>query len=368
MLLDRRLFIYFDWISFFIIIALSSMSLAFVYSTTYKPDTPYSIFFYKQLVGIGSGFIIYFLFCAIDYRTLQRWGYFCFFGVIALLIFTLIKGSVKMGGQRWIDLGLFKFQPSELAKLVFPAFFTYYIFTEKRFSASLYNFVPIIAIVLPSALLIKKQPDLGTALIVLFSAGLLMWLAGINKKLVLGTFLFVLITAPLSWHCLKAYQQQRILVFLGNGDRKKERYHIEQSKIAVGSGGLSGKGFLQGTQNRLQFLPESRTDFIFSVVCEEWGFLGALSLLLLYIILYMRCFLLSITIKNFYAQLLAQGLIIPALISTVVNIGMVIGLLPIVGIPLPFMSYGISHLWITFASFGWFNGIIMRRFYMNKGL
>ena len=125
---------------------------------------------------------------------------------------------------------------------------------------------------------------------------------------------------------------------------------------------------MQGTQTRLQFLPESRTDFIFSVICEELGFLGAASLIFLYILLYMRCILLIFTITNFYAQLLALGLIIPALLSTVINIGMVLGLLPIVGIPLPFMSYGISHLWITFASFGWFNGIAMRRFYMSKGV
>jgi rod shape determining protein RodA len=154
-------------------------------------------------------------------------------------------------------------------------------------------------------------------------------------------------------------------VFLGEGDARKERYQIEQSYIAVGSGGLCGKGFLKGTQNTLQFLPESRTDFIFAVVCEEWGFLGALIILWLYLLLFYRFLTIIGTIKDFYAQLLAVGLIIHIIISTFMNIGMALGLLPIVGIQLPFMSYGVTYLWITFASLGWFNSIAMRRFYHN---
>lgn len=273
-----------------------------------------------------------------------------------------------MGAQRWINVGLFKFQPSELAKLFFPAFFSYYLFTEKEFKPTLATFAPVLAIVGISALLIMKQPDLGTALLIIFSAAVMTWLAGLNRSIVITTCILACISAPLTWSMLKPYQKKRVLVFLGEGDTKRERYHIEQSKIAIGSGGLFGKGLFQGTQTKLRFLPESHTDSIFSVICEETGFLGATLLIMLYMLLYGRCMFLAFTMKNFYAQLLALGLVMHALISTIVNIGMVIGLLPIVGIPLPFMSYGISHLWITFASFGWFNGIALRRFYMNKGI
>src|SRR5581483_5040624 len=176
----------------------------------------------------------------------------------------------------------------------------------------------------------------------------------IGKRFFIYCFCFSLLGAPILYKLLRPYQRKRIEVFLGQGDKKKERYQIEQAKIAIGSGGLWGKGFLQGTQNKFMFLPESRTDSIFAVICEEWGFVGALSLLLLYLLLFIRFLYVVATIKNFFAQLLAYGLIIHIIISTIINIGMVCGLLPIVGIPLPFMSYGISHIWITFMSVGCF--------------
>lgn len=156
---------------------------------------------------------------------------------------------------------------------------------------------------------------------------------------------------------LKPYQRNRIAVFLGYGSTQHERYQLEQAAIAVGSGGLKGKGFLQGTQNILQFLPESRTDFIFAVVCEEWGFVGALLVLFLYAFLFIRSLMMVQFINPPYLQLLAVGLIIPLMLSALINICMVLGLLPIVGIPLPFMSYGLTHLWISFISLGWFQSV-----------
>ena len=366
LLIDRRYFRSFDWMSFIIILLLSSIGLLFVFSTTYKPEVPFSIFFKKQLFGIVSGIFIYLGCCFIDYRTLERNGYFLYFATLAILIVTLVKGSMGMGAQRWINLGFIKFQPSELTKLFFPAFFSYYLYTEKDIlSLSITEFLPVLAVLGLSFLLIAKQPDLGTALIILFSGGALLWLAGMNKKFFLWIFALSAFTAPILFKFLKPFQRQRIEVFFGAGDRKKERYQIEQSLIAIGSGGLFGKGFLQGTQNKLMFLPASRTDSIFAVVCEETGFLGALILIALYTLLFVRSFYVIFTIKNFFAQILASGLIIHLIFSTIINICMVMGLLPIVGIPLPFMSYGISHLWITFASLGWFNSIAMRRFYLS---
>lgn len=367
-LIDRRCFRYFDWLGFILIILLSSISLLFVFSATYKLTQPFSLFFKKQAFGIATGFLIYFFFCFVDYRTLYRWGYFFYYILLGLLVITLIKGSSAMGGQRWINLFFFKFQPSEIAKLLLPAYISYYCYSQKNFPHLTFShFIPILAVVCISFILILKQPDLGTALIVLISGLTLLWLAGISRKFFVMGILIFCITAPLSWSILKPYQKQRILVFLGQGEQHKERYQIEQSKIAIGSGGITGKGYLQGTQNKLMFLPESRTDFIFSVIAEESGFVGTMVLLLLFCILFFRIFYLILTIKNSAAQLLAAGLTIHIVLSTVINIAMVIGLLPIVGIPLPLISYGISHLWITFASLGWFNGIAMRRFYSNFG-
>lgn len=366
MLLDSRYIKSFDFFSFFIVLILSFISICFVFSATYTESVPYSIFFKKQLFGVISGLVIYVSCCLLDYRTIERSGYFLYFGSIALLIFTLFKGTIGLGAQRWINLGLFKFQPSELIKLFFPPFFSYYLYTERdsgQFRGS--DFLPIIAILMINFILILKQPDLGTALIILFAGGSMLWFAGLNKKFFISSILLVSVTAPFLYKCLKPYQKKRIEVFLGFGDSKKERYQIEQSRIAIGSGGILGKGFLKGTQNKLSFLPEGRTDFIFAVLCEELGFMGGFIIILLYVLLFIRCLYIITTISNFFVQLLATGYIIHILFSAIINISMVMGLMPIVGIPLPLMSYGISHLWITYASLGCFNGIAMRRFYLS---
>jgi len=364
---DRRYFRSFDWASFYITFLLAIIGLIFIFSATYKPEQPCSIFFKKQAAGLVFGFFIYWLFCLIDHRHLLRWGYFAYFGVIALLLFTMLKGVVGMGAQRWVDLFFFRLQTSELTKLLFPAFATYYFFTQSDNPTFKFkDYVPVLGILAVSFVLILKQPDLGTALILLFSGLVMLWLAGLaNKYFIIGA-LIATMCAPLAWCLLKPYQRQRILVFMGEGDARKERYQIEQSKIAVGSGGLTGRGYLRGTQNKFLFLPESRTDFIFSVVSEEVGFIGAMLVLLLYAILFLRMFAIIRTVQAPFVQLLAMGLAIPIAIAAIVNIGMVLGLLPIVGIPLPLMSYGLSNLWITLASLGWINGITWQLFYQKS--
>ncbi len=354
---------YFDWISFYLTISITLIGLIFVYSATTTDLIAYSSFFKKQLYGACAALILYFFFCFNDYRTLCRYGFFLYFITMILLVYTLIKGKIGLGAQRWIDIGICKFQPSELAKLVLPPFFSYFLYTENDVPIySMDTFIPLLGILFFSTVLILKQPDLGTA-IVFFGGGLLLfWFAGIGKRFFrIGLFLCVL-SAPLSWHFLKPYQKKRVLVFLGQGDVKKERYQIEQSIIAIGSGGTWGKGFKKGTQNKLCFLPEGRTDFIYSVLCEEWGFAGALLVIMLYLALFLRILYRLFCIPSFFPKLLGIGLLAPIMLSACINIGMVCGLCPVVGIPLPMISYGVTSLWITYASLGWIQGITMRLF------
>jgi len=360
--IEYRYIRYFDWISFLLVLLLSAVGLIFIYSATFTEQVPYSIFYKKQVFGMLSGILIYFICSFLNYETLSRIGYWLYFTIILLLLFTIFKGSIGMGGKRWIDIGFIKFQPSELAKLCFPMFITYYFINDADDTKpALKTFFFPLSIIFVSFLLIVKQPDLGTGLILIFSGVFLIWHIGLPTKYLFFAGLILSLSTPLLWHVLKPYQKKRIFVFMGYGDSKKERYQIEQSKIAVGSGGLWGKGINKGTQNKLSFLPESRTDFIFSVICEEIGFAGAILVLLLYLLLYLRLFTMIRSIGHFYAQLLCIGLMIHLLLSTLINVGMVLDLLPIVGIPLPFLSYGVTNLWVGFASLGCINSITAQR-------
>ena len=303
---------YFDLFSFILVSILSCIGLMFVFSATYTSNQPYSIFFKKQLFGIISGFFIYIIFFLIDYRKLSKLGYFAYLGVMILLVFTLLIGSIGgLGGRRWISLGIIKFQPSELAKLFFPAYFVENL--ERLDNSPNYTveqFLPIFCMLIFSFLLIAKQPDLGTALIVFLSGLGLLWFSGMSKKFFIFLFIVSFICVSIFWKVLKPYQKQRVSVFFGAGEMKKERYQIEQAKIAIGSGGFLGQGFLQGTQNKLNSLSESRTDCIFAVVCEEFGFLGAFILLIIYNLLFMRLLYMIFQIQSFFAQIFAMGLLI----------------------------------------------------------
>lgn len=352
---------YFDYVYFALFIILVTIGIIAIFSATYTPETPYSPYFIKQLIGGAMGIGIFLIASFIPPRTLMRNAYFSYYLLLAVLVFTLIKGSIGMGGRRWINLGLFKLQPSELAKILLPPFLVYNLnYGDHAGIPRDHLLFPLLASIGASFLLIRKQPDLGTACIILFSGITLLWIANINRKIFIAIGIATIISAPLLWTFLKPYQKTRILVFLGYGDTKKERYQIEQAAIAIGSGGLIGKGFLKGTQNKLHFLPESRTDCIFAVIAEEWGFVGTMVILLLYLLLFIRLFFIVKTIPNGSLQLLTIGLILPILFSTIINIGMVTNLLPVVGIPLPLISYGLSNLWVTCATLGWIQGIAIQ--------
>lgn len=351
--------IQFDLINLILIGILCAIGLTCIYSSTHTATQAYPIFFKKQLLGILIGLLIYLKLCNTDYRLLTRQGYFLYIFTIGLLVFTTIKGSIGMGAKRWINLGFLKFQPSELTKLFLPAYIVCKLdgsLTLLQFNSRFYE---IFAILIPSTLLIIKQPDLGTGIVLLVTGFSMLWLSNINNRFLKYLMIFAIISAPIGWRMLHTYQKKRIEVFLGFGDNSKEAYHIQQSKIAIGSGGIWGKGFMQGTQNKLSFLPESRTDFIFAVICEEFGLFGALIVMLLYLMLFLRLLYQISTIPILISQLLAIGLLLHTIVSTIINIGMVMGLMPIVGIPLPLMSYGLSNLWITLASLGWLQSVIL---------
>jgi rod shape determining protein RodA len=369
-----------DYFSTIFLLILTCIGLLFVLSTTYQnknlvgldnadltnltttsivsnlPNKVFSPYFVKQFWGAMVGFCIYLLISLQNPRELLRLGYVAFIATFVLLIFTLIKGSVGMGAQRWINLGFIKFQPSELVKIFFPPFFVYYLY-ERDKAPTIYNFLPLIIIFTVNLWLILKQPDLGTAILVGLGGLILFIHAGLPKKFFLTFSVISVLLAPLCWHLLKPYQKKRIEIFLGGGDKHRERYQIEQAKIAIGSGKIFGKGFLKGTQNRLSFLPEKRTDFIFSIICEEWGFIGALIILLLYLIFFLYQLILISRMSSWYDQLLCLGLITPIISAAVLNIAMNSQLAPVVGIPLPLISYGLTNLWITMAAIGWINSI-----------
>jgi rod shape determining protein RodA len=370
----------FDLFSTAVLFVLTFIGLLFVFSTTLRnkdltyleninltdvsfnvflsssKHTFYSTYFIKQFWGSLIGLIIYFLISFSKPRELLRVGYLGFIVTFLLLIFTLVKGSVGMGAQRWINLGFIKFQPSELVKIFFPPFFVYYLF-EREKPPTICNFLPLIIIFVINLWLILKQPDLGTAILVGLGGLVLFMHAGLPKKFFFYSGVIFILLTPLCWHLLKPYQKKRIEIFLGGGDKHRERYQIEQAKIAIGSGKIFGKGYLKGTQNRLSFLPEKRTDFIFSIICEEWGFIGALFILLLYLIFFLYQLILISRMSSWYDQLLCLGLITPIISAAVLNVAMNSQLAPVVGIPLPLISYGLTNLWITMAAIGWINCI-----------
>jgi len=271
---------------------------------------------------------------------------------LCLLILVMLTGAISKGAQRWLDLGVIRFQPSELMKLGVPMMVALFL-RDKQSPLNFINLIVASLIALIPMLLIAKQPDLGTAVVVGASGALVILLKGIPKKIILlGTVLFASLL-PVFWHILHDYQRQRILMMLDpERDPLGRGYHIIQSKIAVGSGGVFGKGWQMGTQSNLDFLPERTTDFIFAVYSEEFGFVGAVILILIYLCIIARGLFLTTQLKDEFSRLLCGSLILSFFVYLFVNMGMVVGILPVVGLPLPFMSYGGTSLVTLMAGFG----------------
>ena len=280
---------------------------------------------------------------------------------LVLLVVVEVFGTIGMGAQRWIDLGFMRLQPSELTKITLVMLLASYYdwLPSKKISQPFWVFVPVLIILVPT-FLVLKQPDLGTALLLLFAGGGMMFFAGVHWAYFtaviavgVGLVTSVFRSRGTSWQLLKDYQFRRIDTFIDPAsDPLGAGYHITQSKIALGSGGWAGRGFMQGTQSRLNFLPEKHTDFIFTTLAEEFGFVGAVSLLTLYAMIIMFCIAAALTHKDRFSSLLTLGISLTFFLFFAVNMSMVMGLAPVVGVPLPLVSYGGSAMLVLLAAFG----------------
>lgn len=271
---------------------------------------------------------------------------------ILLLIAVLLVGDVGKGAQRWLDLKFIRFQPSELMKLTVPMMIAYY-FSERPLPCTPRHAIVAGFMILVPALLIAKQPDLGTALLIIASGVAVLFLAGLSWKYIITIISLAGVCAPILWHFMHDYQRKRIMMFLNpETDPLGSGYNIIQSQIAIGSGGFAGKGWLEGTQSHLEFLPEHATDFVFAVISEELGFLGVCLLLTLYTFILLRCTSMSTQAQNTFTKLLSGSITLTFAIYIIINIGMVSGVLPVVGIPLPLVSYGGTSIVTLMAGFG----------------
>jgi rod shape determining protein RodA len=363
---DRRLIHHFDWGLLLLVLMIGSIGLTTVYSavTADPPPAPYKMLFYKQIVWFSLGLIVMVAAFSFNYRLLDRWAHPIYIACVLLLLLVVVYGKLAGGSRRWLVLGPIHLQPSELIKLAIVLVLAKYYSKD----ATTHGFTwrellrPILITALPFGLIVI-QPDLGTAGLVALIAVTMTLFVKIELR-----SLFLLLTpaaamVPVIWSLLKDYQRQRILTFLNpDQDPLGAGYHIIQSKIAIGSGMITGKGYLQGTQNALSFLPEEHTDFIFSVLAEEWGGIGSTTLILLFLSLVFWGLNIAHRCRDPFGILLAVGVTSLIAWQVVINIGMTMGVMPVVGVPLPLISYGGSSTLTVAICTGLLMNISMRRF------
>lgn len=363
-LVDKRHIENFDIPLFIVIILLLTVSIVAIYSASYVPVTDtFRSFYIKQIYWSIIGLGAFFFFSFINYKTVVKWSYVLYVLGIVVLIIVLFKGHIGMGAQRWINIGGFRFQPSEFYKVIW-VLVVARIF--RNFTIEKLGFVMIfkkVILLIPPFLLIFLQPDLGTALIFLAVWGIVLLFRGVKR----GTFIICLsaflVIVPILWTQMKDYQKRRVITFINpEKDPFGAGYHVIQSKIAVGSGGIYGKGYLNGTQSHLNFLPERHTDFIYSLINEEFGLIGGGVVLLLFAVLIYRILSISILTKEPIAKLICITVVAFIFFQFYVNVAMTLGLMPVVGIPMPFISYGGSSLLTFMSMLGLVNSIAMRKY------
>lgn len=306
------------------------------------------------------------IFAIIPPHKYKLWTPWIYCSGLILLIAALFMGKIGKGAQRWLDLGLFRFQPSEIMKLAIPMMTAWY-FDSKNTTVNLKSLSLACLIIFFPAILIAKQPDLGTAIMVVAAGLAVIFLAGLRMQILFVLLGIIGAIAPILWYFMYDYQKQRIFTFLNpEHDPLGKGYHIIQSKIAIGSGGAFGKGWLLGSQSHLNFLPEHATDFIFAVSGEEFGFIGSLILLILIALISLRGLYIARNAQTQFTRLLATSLAMTFFLSAFVNIGMVMGILPVVGIPLPLVSYGGTAMVTFLTSFGILMSISSHRILFNS--
>jgi rod shape determining protein RodA len=307
----------------------------------------------RQLIRLALAFTVMIVVAQIPPAQLRRWSPRLFGVSLLLLVAVLVIGHVGKGAQRWLDLGFFRFQPAELAKLAVPMMIAWFL-AEKALPPTWRRLVIAGCMILAPVLMIAKQPDLGTALLVASAGIFVLFLAGLSWRFMGGMIITAIPSGWVLWEWgMYEYQQRRVLTFLDpERDPLGSGYHIIQSKIAIGSGGLYGKGWLNGTQSHLEFLPERTTDFIFAVLSEEFGLTGVILLLSLYLFIILRGLYIATRAQDTFNRLLAGSLTLVFFVYLFVNTGMVSGLLPVVGVPLPLVSYGGTSLVTIMAGFG----------------
>jgi rod shape determining protein RodA len=363
--IDRRLIYHFDWTLFALAIAIASIGVVSVLSATWTGlHHTVSPLVYHQIMWIGIGIALMAGAVLLDYRALGTYAYPLYGIAVALLGIVAVAGHSTGGSRRWINLGVLKLEPSELAKLALLIVIVRYLREEPPSGGFRlrHMIIPALLLVVPVGLVLR-QPDLGTALVLMLIGATLIFVGGLNWRTMAIIGLAAALVAPVGWHYLKPYQRQRLVSFLDpHSDPLGSGYHIIQSEIAIGAGGDFGKGFLQGTQARLNFLPEQTTDFIFAVFAEEFGFTGSMILLGLYAAVIARGIWVARHARDRFGALLAIGITAIVFWQVAINIGMATGMLPVVGIPLPLVSYGGSSLIAMMAAIGILISVNTRRY------
>ncbi|MCD6264702.1 MAG: rod shape-determining protein RodA [Deltaproteobacteria bacterium] len=366
---DRRLVNNFDWILLAILIFIGLLSVFNLYSATHSIGSMGGSHVYiKQICWYAIGFFILLLMTTFDYHVLDRLAYPLFFISLIFLLVVLRFGKVTYGSQRWLSLGYFSIQPSEMVKIsIIIVLAKYFSNSERTGNYRLRDLTkPLILIAIPFVMIVY-QPDLGTALVLLIVSISIVIFVNVNWKSIAIFLSLSFLSAPFFWITLQEYQKKRIITFLRPDlDPLGAAYHVTQSKIAIGSGLLWGKGFLKGTQTRLHFLPQQHTDFSFSVLAEEWGFVGSAVILLVYLFLILWCLNIAKSSKDKFGTLIVVGVAALVFWHLIINVSMVIGLLPVVGIPLALFSYGGSSVISTMAAMGLVMNISMRRFMFQE--
>ena len=342
-----------NWWIVFIILALTGFGLAVLYSAAGEGGDfqPYAM---KQSIRFALFFVMMLGLATIDLKWWLKIAYPSYGAVLVLLIIVEVFGKVAGGAQRWIDLGIIRLQPSEFMKItIVLALARYYHNLPRVYVTSFYHMLPPLAMIAVPVLLVLLQPDLGTSLLIIMGGVAVMFLSGIRAWLFWACGAAIAAALPILWTMMHSYQQRRVMIFLNpEMDPLGAGYHITQSKIAIGSGGIFGKGYLMGTQGHLDFLPEMHTDFVFAMVAEEWGLVGGLYILIMYGILLGWGLLTALTSRSQFGRLLAMGLSVTIFLYVAINLMMVMGLAPVVGVPLPLLSYGGSAMLTVMIAFG----------------